>query len=175
MEDKVEASHFDRMTRLFSTSASRRQTIGALVSGVLVVTLPGVTAGTGRTKQGPVTPNGAILNGFGCLDVGQACKNADECCSGRCRGKGKKHCKAHDTGGCKAGEGQCSQAAVPCRTSKGNDGDCATTTGNAGFCQDNGGCQVCTRDRDCQISTNTRAAACIVCSSCHEGTACVVA
>ena len=87
----MDASQFDRMTRLFSTAASRRQTIGALVSGVLVVALPGVAGGTGRTKQGPATLNGASLNGFGCLDVGQSCKNADECCSGRCKGKGKRH------------------------------------------------------------------------------------
>jgi hypothetical protein len=163
------------MTRLFSAPGSRRQSIGALVAVALAVVLPGVAGGKERTEQGTKIQNEASPNGFGCLDVGQRCKNADECCSGRCRGKGKKHCKAHDTGGCKAGEGLCGQAAVPCRTSTGKDGECATTTGNAGFCQDNGGCQVCTRDRDCQIASNTRAAACIVCSACAEGTACVVA
>ena len=171
----MDASHFDRMTRLFSTSASRRQTIGALASSVLTVALPSVAGGKGRTKHGATTLNDASLNGFGCLNIGQRCKNANQCCSGRCKGKGKRHCKAHNTGGCKSGEGLCGQAAVPCRTSTGKDGECATTTGNAGFCQDNGGCQACTRDRDCQIAANTRAAACIVCSACQEGTACVVA
>ena len=172
----MEASHFDRMTRLFSASTSRRQTIGSLLSGVLAMALPAVAIGKGHTKQGVVNQSVTNFNAFGCLNVGHRCKHASQCCSGRCKGKpGKKHCKAHDTGGCKALEGLCGQAAVPCRTSTGKDGQCATTTGNAGFCQDNGGCQACTRDRDCQIAANTRSAACIVCSSCQEGTACVVA
>ena len=152
----MEASHFDRMTRLFSTSASRRQTIGALVSGVLVVTLPGAAGGTGRTKQGPATPNGASLNGFGCLDVGQACKNADECCSGRCRGKGKKHCKAHDTGGCKAGEGLA--VTLPCRASpaRAKTATARRPPAMPGSARTTAAAEVCTRDRDCQISANTR-------------------
>jgi hypothetical protein len=137
---------------------------------------PGVASGKGRTKHGTKNENGTKVNGFGCRNVGRSCKHASQCCSGRCKGKlGKRHCKAHDTGGCKALEGLCGQSAVPCTTSTGRDGDCDTTTGNAGFCQNGGGCEVCTRDRDCQISGNNPTGACIVCSSCAGGTACVFA
>ena len=156
----MDSTQFDHLARALSRPLHRRRALTGLGLSLLGSVLPGLAS---------AAPN---VNPFGCRNVRQPCKHASQCCSGICKGKpGKKHCKAHDTGGCQAGEGQCGQAPVACTTSTGGDGDCATTTGNAGFCHDGGGCQVCTRDSDCQQTGNKRGA-CIVCTSCTEGTAC---
>jgi hypothetical protein len=163
-------SHFDRIAKTLAAPASRRRTLRGLNFGLLGLGLPGGAVGKKRRKRQ------VRFNALGCVNVGNRCRNAGQCCSGICAGKkGKKRCRAHDTGGCRPGEGLCGQAGVSCTTSTGKDGDCAATTGNTGFCEDGGGCERCTRDRDCQIFGNNPTGACIVCSACPGGTACVFA
>ena len=156
----MDSTQFDHLARALSRRLHRRRALTGLGLSLLGSVLPGLAS---------AAPN---VNPFGCRNVRQRCKRASQCCSGICKGKpGKKHCKAHDTGGCQAGDGQCSPGALPCTTSTGRDGTCQTTTGNAGFCEDGGGCQACTRDSDCQQTGNKRGA-CIVCTACQQGTAC---
>jgi hypothetical protein len=126
-----------------------------------------------RKRKPKATPNE-----FGCLEVGDPCTSADECCSGVCEGTpGNKVCTAHDTGDCRPGERSesCSATSldIRCTTSTGNpNGICDTTTGNAAYCVYDGDCFPCRKDVDCQAFCGPQAA-CIRCDSCPEGTSCV--
>jgi hypothetical protein len=107
-----------------------------------------------------------------CKNLNAKCKRSQKCCSGVCRGrKGRKRCKAHDTGGCPRGQDACAGSDA-CTTSTGNPGHCATTSGNAGYCVFGApNCRVCTHDDECRPQFGPRAA-CLRCASCPEGTAC---
>lgn len=108
-------------------------------------------------------------NQFGCVDVGRACENAGQCCSGVCTGKqGKKTCQAHNQGACQAGQDVCKGPLENnCVTTTGLDGQCAITTGHAGYCGITGVCAPCRRDTDCDPISGP-GAACIVCAVCPE-------
>ena len=144
-------------------AASRR----SLLSGALAAPIWfGTSAAARKRGKGRPKPK-AKPNEFGCLNVGSACKRGGQCCSGICQGKkGKKRCRAHDTGSCRAGELHevCGGADVACTTSGGQEGICTTTTGNAGYCAASGSCHECRTD-----------AACARCELCENvgGTICV--
>jgi hypothetical protein len=155
----MDATHFDRLTRVLAHAGSRRQTLLALLLGGVLVT--------------PVIDDAAA--GPGCKNVGKKCKKAKDCCSGVCKGKkGRKRCKAHDTGGCQAGQiqGTCGGTDVACTTSAGQPGLCNTTTGDAGYCGTGGDCFPCTKDADCREVCGS-GAACVLCEGgCDVGTVC---
>lgn len=159
----MHATHVDRLTRLLGAASaiSRRRTLAALALEFL-----GLSVAPRHAAAGP-----------GCKNVGRKCKRRRQCCSGICRGKrGRKRCKAHDAGGCRAGQQSegCGGADTACTTSTGNPGVCETTTGNAGFCAFSGDCFPCKKDADCRDVCGPRAA-CIRCvSTCSGvgGTAC---
>ncbi len=117
-------------------------------------------------------------NGFGCVNVGNSCKNDGQCCSGICEGKkDKKKCKAHDESTCQDGQDFCLGVNVPCTTTFGDAGQCTTTTGEAPYCFQDGDCFPCSKDKDCEPIFGA-GAACIVCvAEClgenPENTACV--
>ena len=157
---------------------SRRDVLRVLAAagfGLGVARFPAVAVAK-RTR-----PKKARPNAFGCLNVGDPCRRARQCCSGSCQGKkGRKRCKAHDTGGCAAGADLevCGGTNVACTTSLGKPGLCATTTGNAGYCLAIGDCAPCKTDRDCQIVAGGQLgprAACVQCAECTGtgGTLCV--
>ena len=102
---------FDQIARTLSTSQSRRGLLGALGLGAIL--LPGTTGAKKKKK--------AKFNKFGCVNVGDYCKNNNQCCSGRCEGKkGKTRCSAHDSSTCQAGQNACDDAAgVRCVSSTG--------------------------------------------------------
>lgn len=108
-------------------------------------------------------------NLFGCVDVGRACENAGQCCSGICAGKqGKKTCQVHNQGACQAGQDVCKEPPVNnCVTTTGLDGQCTITTGHAGYCGITGVCAPCRRDVDCDPISGP-GAACIVCALCPD-------
>lgn len=157
----MDATRFDRWTQSLFTASSRRQAVSALLLAAIMSRLDVV--------EGDAGP--------GCKDVGKKCKNAGQCCSGVCKGKKKKkRCKAHDTGGCLAGqqETNCGGADVECTTSAGEPGACDTTTGNGGFCTFDRSCFPCTKDADCRAFCGPDAA-CIQCDplcGAEGGTAC---
>jgi hypothetical protein len=162
---------FDGLTRTVSTALSRRSLASALSLGAL--SLPALAAAKKKRKSKKKNKR----NAFGCVNVGKACRGKDRlCCSGICKGKKPKQgakdrsrCVAHDTGGCLPGTYHCDDL-VPCTTSAGNFGGCATTTGQAGYCSDGfpGFAQPCLRDADCREALGG-SAACVYCPS--SGTA----
>ena len=119
-----------------------------------------------RKKQQPLPP--PILNAFGCVDVGQACRgNSGLCCSGICEGaapapgqRDASVCVPHNVGICQAGQDDCLGVQIAC----GPQAFCTRTTGNASFCAGIGRCRVCARDTDCEAEFGP-GAACIVCTS----------
>lgn len=155
----MDVTRFDHWTRMLSTAASRRRTLGALALGLMGI---GVTGE--ESDAGP-----------GCKNVNAKCNKAKDCCSGLCKGKkGKKRCKAHDTGGCRAGqpEDACLVENIECTSGAGFPGICATTTGNAGYCFAREGATACQRDADCRAEMGPRAA-CVICALAAGGTLCV--
>lgn len=115
-------------------------------------------------------------NAFGCVNVGNFCKNSGQCCSGICAGKKGKTCQAHDASTCQAGQTvvACGGVDTFCTTSGGETGACTTTSGNAGYCTKTANCFACSRDADCEAVCGPQAA-CLPCAlSCTAtgGTAC---
>jgi hypothetical protein len=173
----MDGTQFDHMIREFTRS--RRSLLGgglAAVTGRLVG--PAVEARKhrkGEKRKGKkVRPNE-----FGCLELGNPCGSAADCCSGICEGKkGKRRCGAHDTGGCVAGSTSisCGGADVACIAAPGEAGLCATTTGNAGYCRSAFYDYPCQTDFDCQTVNGGRLgprAACIRCAVAVGGSICV--
>jgi hypothetical protein len=171
----MHAQHFDRLARLYAVSSdqdhhpslaptlSRRRILAALTL---------VTFGASNSLH-------QVAAGPGCKNVGRKCQRARQCCSGVCEGKkDKKRCRAHDTGGCRAGQrstGCGGSVDIDCTTSADLLGACQTTTGNAGFCAASGDCFRCRKDADCRAVCGPRAA-CVRCEeSCSGvgGTACL--
>jgi hypothetical protein len=165
-------------------SPSRRNVLRGLAGAGLswgALTRPGNTvAKKKRTHKKKKKQKAAEPNAFGCIDVGDLCQNAAQCCSGICEGKqGKQTCRAHDVQSCTAGTTweACGGADVACTTGAGAPGHCFTTTGNAGYCATYAACYFCTTDVDCQLAMGSvlgPRAACVSCATCtnHRGTAC---
>ncbi len=164
------------MTRSLTSIPSRRDVLRGLAGagvGLSVARFPsGAAAVKGRKKERKPKPNV-----FGCLNVGDPCKRADQCCSGICAGrKRRRKCRAHDTGGCRAGSQpiSCNGTDIVCTTSTGNpEGVCTTTTGNGGYCVYSGACYPCRKDAECQELCGPQGA-CLLCNDCPDtgGTSC---
>jgi len=174
----MDTLRFDDLARLLGRTSGRRRLVLGLAGSAVGLTAGGSGEVAARKRKRKVR-----FNAFGCVDVGRSCTSADQCCSGICRGKkGKKRCKAHDTGGCRPGiqDTTCGTDAnpgtnVPCTTASGNpNGLCGTTTGNAGYCLQSGECRACARDAECREFCQDERAACIRCDDCPEtgGTSC---
>ena len=172
--------------RLGSLTRSQSFTIGATRRGIL----GGVAAALGLEPLGLLVADAKknkhknkrktrkkplVLNTFGCIDVGQACRGNDaNCCSGICQGKKPKkserdqsRCLAHDTGGCTATATKCGMAPT-CTTTVARPGGCLITTGNAPYCADFISCFPCTKDEEC-VPFCGPLAACVLCpGSCPE-------
>jgi hypothetical protein len=159
----MDSQRFDHLTRTVSVFVTRRAALGAL--GLAVVPIADRAAAKGRKKPK------IKRNQFGCVNVGNACTKASECCSGICEGsKGKKHCQAHNTDVCRVGQDSC-DVAVSCAIPSGPDaGFCFTTTGNAPYCGAGGGkCFACSKDSEC-VPFCGKHAACVRCPSCQSET-----
>jgi hypothetical protein len=173
----MDAESFDYLTRSVSTLLSRRAVTSVL--GIGVFALPSFIAAKKRRHK---HKKKIKRNAFGCVNVGNFCKNDDQCCSGICQGKkGKKKCQAHDSSTCQAGthEEECDLphgTNVPCVSSTGDSGLCDTTTGRGAYCEADGGCFDCKKDADCVPFCGPQAA-CILCPECvpftGTGTSCV--
>jgi hypothetical protein len=104
-------------------------------------------------------------NEFGCLCVGQVCRDGEQCCSGICEGKeGRQTCRVHGAGTCSQQDpGICSGVISGC-----NDGVnclCLRTTAESVFCGNfstNAILEVeCGSDADCEALGLPRASACV--------------
>lgn len=179
----MDSTRFDDVARALSPLLSRRGLAGLL--GLAALGTAGVAEAKKKRKKRRKKKNKnkndqptpvVKLNQFGCVNVGDFCESAAQCCSGICTNAA---CQAHDVANCQAGNSDlfCSEVAdIACAVPGGGTGECLTTTGNAGFCGSDRQCVACKKDVDCQSESVCRAgAACVVCPGCVDtgGTACV--
>jgi hypothetical protein len=166
----MDADRFDAFARSVTAALSTRRTV--LIGAASVGLAAAPASGSAKRRKRRVK-----RNAFGCVNVGGVCKHGGHCCSGLCEGtKRRRTCRAHDTGGCRAGNQPqgCNGTDIVCTTSTGNPkGVCATTTGNGGYCVYSGGCYPCQTDADCQELCGPRGA-CFLCDDCPDtgGTSC---
>jgi hypothetical protein len=178
---------FDHLARWLGTRSSRRHLIVAIAGSALGVaatraTLVEARKGKRKRKHKAKKPR---PNAFGCLEVGDACKTADQCCSGICAGKkGKKQCRAHDTGPCDQGTpGLCESVSVT-QTRCDNNANCfcIRTTADSHICGTTlapSECVDCKKDADCAAMGFPPGTACASVAEgncaglCETGTACI--
>jgi hypothetical protein len=146
----MEGERFDMLARSLSRAAtSRRRVLAGVALGGLLTTI-----GAPRVQA----------THFGCLDVGDHCKRARQCCSGRC----KNHtCQAHNVGTCTATQNFCRTSTIDCGAG-GNSCLCLRTTGGASFCAANGTSIECAKDRQCVAALGSAGAACVDFTGCSN-------
>lgn len=156
----MDGSHFDDLLR--SLTRPRRSLLGgslALATGWL-----GVSAIDAKKKRKHKKRKAkkAKPNEFGCLELGDPCQSEDQCCSGICEGKkGKKTCRAHDTGTCdQTAVGYCEAENPNLTVCNGGNCLCFATTAGSNVCTNNVTCTDCKRDADCLALGFPRGSAC---------------
>jgi hypothetical protein len=160
-EAAMDEMSFDHLTVLLCRFISRRATLG----GLSALTLPSLVDAKKRNRKKRKTKR-VTFNDFGCVNVGNFCKNGGQCCSGICEGKkGKRTCVAHDVGVCEANSDICAAGQeVRCGIYNANC-FCVSTTGDAPFCGDFTSpsllCRDCSQDADCEEEFGL-GAACVV-------------
>lgn len=160
-------NHSDALTRTLGSMPSRREVLRGLAGvglGLGWLRPPAIADAKKKRKHKKRKPK-AKPNAYGCLEVGDACTNADQCCSGICAGKkGKKRCRAHGTGTCNQElPGLCSNVptVAPCNGSASC--FCLSTTANSSFCAQLGDrlCADCQKDADCEALGLPPGSACL--------------
>ena len=161
----MDQHHVHAMTRILGHLPSRRDVLRAVAgTGLGLGTLGALDhaqAGKKRRKKKKTRP--LVLNQYGCVDVGQACRGDNSrCCSGVCDGaaprKGKpdqSRCVPHNAGVCTRETNSCEVGVEVSCGPKPQVNVCTVTTGNAAFCADISAgttthCRVCRKDTDCQ-------------------------
>jgi len=160
------------LTRAVSTVLSRRALAATLGLGA-----PGLHGSAEARKKRKKRKTRITRNAFGCVNVGELCKNGGHCCSGICQGKqGKKRCQAHGTGGCQSEQDDCVEPSGCPEKPTSLTSRCYRTTGNTSVCGIGvaGACIACARDADCEAGYGP-GAACVICASCpgQQDTACM--
>ena len=181
----MEAQRFDTFARLMVRPAARRRLLFGLAAGpflgLIAARLADDTEAKKKRKRKKRKDKKPQPNEFGCLEVGQSCKNADQCCSGICEGK---KCRAHHTGTCiQDSPGACTAenpAALKCN----NAGGClcfGTTAGSLACVYAVAEiCAECTRDPDCEALGFPPGSVCVpfsvgACAGmCESGMACLL-
>ncbi len=171
----MDSDRFDRLSRAAADPRTRRGVLrlllgSALGMGSLAALNPGAADAAAAVDAAADATDVQSANAFGCLNVGQRCFGHDAlCCSGRCAGKkpapgrrDRRHCIAHNVGGCLDGQDFCAGTDVAC----GSIGMCFRTTGNAGFCGFAVFCEGCARDVECEARGHGEGAACVACAEC---------
>lgn len=178
----MDSIRFDDVTRAISPLLTRRGLAGVL--GLAALGTAGVADAKRKKRKkrkkknknnnnnGGGGGNEVKLNAFGCVNVGNFCENAGQCCSGICQNAA---CQAHDQINCQAGQTDFTCSGNINFLDCGNNGLCLTTTGNAGFCAEDRkigpDCVTCTKDADC-VSACGQDAACVICANCPGGVTC---
>ena len=156
----MNATSVEAVTRSLTSAPSRRDVLRGLAGTGIGLGLAGWSAPADARKKRKRRKKAkkAKPNAYGCLEVGDPCKNADHCCSGICQGKkGKKKCQAHGMGTCdQEGPGYCTTP-NPALGLCSNSANCACirTTAGSNFCYDAGAeggsaCADCQQDADCE-------------------------
>lgn len=172
------------MTRMLSSIPSRRDVLrGLAAAGLgLRVLLLQEPAAANRKRKRKNKKKKAKPNAFGCLSVNKICKNAEQCCSGICDGKkGKRKCRAHDTGTCRQHVAGVCQTGTPFGPTCNNRADCHCFRSTAGsnVCSLGAPCADCQTDADCLALKFPPGTACAPISEglcagmCETGMACL--
>lgn len=146
-------------------SPSRRDVLRGLAGLGLGTMLPAAVADAKKQRKRKKRKPKATPNSYGCLEVDDPCKTAEQCCSGVCEGRrGKKRCRAHDTGTCDQDlPGLCSPTPTiaPCNNSP--TCFCMISTANSSFCAQLGQplCTTCQQDADCIAQGMPPGSACL--------------
>ena len=155
------------LTRTISETPSRRDVLRGLAGvglGLGMLRIPAIADAKKKRKRKKRKPK-ATPNQFGCLEVDVPCKTAEQCCSGICEGKkGKKRCRAHDTGTCDQGlPGLCSNPPTIALCNGSDTCACLRTTANSSFCAQLGQplCTPCRKDADCLAQGMPPGSACL--------------
>jgi hypothetical protein len=163
----VNQNRFGAIARALISKPSRRHLLRGLAGaglGLGAVRLPSTADAKKKRKHKKRRPK-AKPNEYGCLEVGNPCKNADQCCSGICTGKkGKRTCRAHDTGTCQQGlTGICSDPPTIAFCNNSDTCLCLTSTANSNFCGQTGQvlCTDCQKDADCEALGLPPGSACL--------------
>jgi hypothetical protein len=173
----VNQNRYAVVTHSLTSIPSRRDVLRGLAGAALglgVARLPELAeAKKKRKSKGKGKPKAPKPNGYGCLNVGAACANEDQCCSGVCEGK---TCRAHHVGICQADYDLCTTGAAHVCSIVGGGGDitcaCVLTTGNAPFCGETSAgydCQECSQDADCEDEHGAGAACVVIGAGICEG------
>jgi hypothetical protein len=182
----VDQYRFAAVTRSLTELPSRRDVLRGLAGiGLGMTRLPLLASATKRT-QSEAAPK---PNKYGCLEIGDPCKRAGQCCSGICKRKnGKKKCRAHGTGTCDQQKpGVCTATFLDpeifdCNFRSGKC-SCYATTAGSKYCAALGTssrCADCKKDTDCEKLGYPPGSACVPfakgrCAGfCETGMACAV-
>jgi hypothetical protein len=181
--------HFDAVARLWTVLPSRRDVLRGFAGaglGLGFARLSGITEAKKKRKHKKRKPKKPTPNEFGCLEVGDACATEDQCCSGICEGKkGKKQCRAHDTGTCdQQAPGVCEAGNPYAALCNGGECACFSTTAGSNVCAQDFStsvCSDCQKDADCLALGFPPGSACapiwgdFACADlCENGMACMI-
>ncbi|MGH2618112.1 MAG: hypothetical protein ACRDJC_23030 [Thermomicrobiales bacterium] len=141
------------VTQSLTSLPSRRDVLRGLAGaglGLGAARLPTMAAAKKKRKKNKKPKP----NQYGCLEVGDPCKTAGQCCSGICEGtKDKRTCRAHGTGTCnQKAPGVCEAGDVSDTLCNGQQCLCTRTTAGSKFCGSHAfpsACASCQRDADC--------------------------
>jgi hypothetical protein len=181
----VDQTRFGVMTRFLRRIPSRRDVLrGLALAGLDLQALwQQEPAAAKRKRKRKNKKKKAKPNAFGCLSVNKICKNAEQCCSGICDGKkGKRKCRAHDTGTCRQDVAGTCQTGTPFGPTCNNRADCHCFRSTAGsnVCAPGTSCADCQTDADCLALGFPPGAACAPISEglcaglCPTGMACTI-
>jgi hypothetical protein len=158
----MDGHRFDVLVR--SVTESRRSLLGAALAAATGWLVPNIGE-TRKKHPHKKKRKKAQPNQYGCLEVGDRCKSADQCCSGICKGKkGKKRCRAHDTGTCIQGIPDACDPDNPAIAVCNSDVClCLRTTAGSNFCADANltACADCKKDADCEALGYPAGSACV--------------
>jgi hypothetical protein len=175
----MDGSQLDHIVRSFTDS--RRSLLGAMLAAAAGWLSANSTEAKKKRKRKKKDKK-PKPNEFGCLEVGDPCKSEEQCCSGICEGKrGKRTCRAHDTGTCDQDRpGYCAEGNPYLTLCNGGKGVCYRTTAGSNVCVDELHCAECQRDADCEALGHPAGATCapvggeLSCAGrCESGMACV--
>ena len=157
----MDSNRFDALVKAWVSTSRRR-----LLQGAMSASLSGLSL-LHREQAG--------AEHFECRHVGARCKSKDQCCSGICRGKDRKRCRAYHTSTCKTTQDTCAAGGVKLQANECGTSDfgdkcyCYVTTGGAPFCSHTWNCGPC--DKDSEVFAGTApGAACVDCPYCPDGT-----
>lgn len=154
------------LSRALTGRPSRRDVLRGLFGAGLGLGSPRLAElADAKKRKGSKQKRKARPNEFGCLEVGDPCQNAGQCCSGICQGKkGKKRCRAHGTGTCQQNlPGLCSDPPTIALCNGSESCACLTSTAKSNFCAQLGSpvCIACRKDADCEAAGLPAGSACL--------------